>query len=130
MLTRFGCARLSGTVALAMLVTACAGRSQRDATPRADITVDIVNDNFYDARIHALHDGGRRRTLGTIAGNGGRTRKALEWEPRMLIFEVSFIVEGSVYRSLPLDVSPGEAIELRLPPNIDESGFFRRVSRN
>jgi hypothetical protein len=45
------------------------------------------------------------------------------------VFEISFLISGAEYVSHPLEVSRGEHVELRLPPNIDESGFFRRVSR-
>lgn len=86
-----------------------------------------MNDNFYDARIHAVYRGGQRRSLGTIAGNGGSTRTALAWEPHSLVFEVSFIISGASYVSQPVDVARGESIEVRLPANIDQSGFFRRV---
>lgn len=109
----------------------CAGRSDRGEAgpfPAADsVFIDAVNENFYDARVHAVYNGGQRRSLGTIAGNGGTTRTAIAWEPHSLAFEVSFIISGASYVSQPLDVSRNEIVEVRLPPNIDESGFFRRV---
>lgn len=119
-------------VALALLGVACgsnqvvydaAGEPQPDS-----VYVDALNDNYYDARIHAVYTGGQRRTLGTLAGNGGHLEKALGWEPHALVFVVSFIISGKTYVSHPVDVSRGERVELRLPPNIDQSGFFRRVS--
>ncbi|HUG41106.1 MAG TPA: hypothetical protein VMM12_11505 [Longimicrobiales bacterium] len=120
-------------VALALLGAACAGnQGVYDAAgePLPDsIYVDALNDNFYDARIHAVYTGGQRRTLGTLAGNGGHLEQALGWEPHALVFVISFIISGRTYVSHPVDVSRGERVELRLPPNIDQSGFFRRVSR-
>jgi hypothetical protein len=119
---------------LALLSASCArGKSGGRAGQlvQADsIYIETLNDNFYEARIHAVYEGGQRRSLGTIAGNGGRSRTAIPWEPRALKFEVLFIIGGSAYVSYPVDVSSGESIEVRLPPNIDQSGFFRRVSRS
>jgi len=126
--------QLIGIVALAILAgAACAGGREMDRAAPAtsdSIYIETLNENFYEARIHAVYKGGQRRSLGTIAGNGGRARIGIPWEPRALTFEVLFVISGSAYVSYPVDVSRGEAIELRLPPNIDESGFFRRVSRN
>lgn len=92
------------------------------------VYIDAVNDHYYDARIHAVYTGGQRRSLGTVAGNGGEVERAIRWEPHALVFEIEFVVSGAMYATHPLDVSRGEQIELRLPPNIEQSGFFRRVS--
>jgi hypothetical protein len=126
------------TIVLAFLllsVTAChrgGNADGGDAQPaRPDsIFVAALNEHFYDARVHAVYDGGQRRSLGTIPGNGGRSLTALPWEPRALIFEISFVIGGTAYISQPLDVTRGERVDLTLPPNIDESGFFRRVRRS
>jgi hypothetical protein len=118
-------------VALALLSAACASRqggNRTDAEQPADIIIEAVNDNYYDARVHAIYAGGRRRSLGTIPGNGGRTQISLGWEPRALVFHVSFIIDGAAYASYPVDVTPGQHVMLRLPPNIRESGHFRRLS--
>lgn len=84
-------------VAVVCVVVACArlpgvpkgDRAAVQAQPDS-ILVDVLNENYYDARIHAVYAGGQRRSLGTIAGNGGR---------------------------------------VRVPSNIRESEFFRRVRR-
>jgi hypothetical protein len=126
--------RLIAITALALLGAACAGGKDGDRAARPapidSIFIETLNDNFYEARIHAVYKGGQRRSLGTIAGNGGRARTAIPWEPRALTFEVLFIIGGAAYVSYPVDVSRGESIEVRLPPNIDQSGFFRRVARS
>jgi hypothetical protein len=113
------CARSSGGA------TGGAGMARRDS-----IHVEAINENFYDARIHAVFTGGQRRSLGTIAGNGGKARMALAWEPRSLVFEVVFITDGAAYASLPVDIPAGESIEVRVPMNISGSGFFRRLRRD
>jgi hypothetical protein len=120
--------------ALALFAASCArGRNVGGGAQLAaadSIYIETLNDNFYEARIHAVYKGGQRRSLGTIAGNGGRARTAIPWEPRALTFEVLFIIGGAAYVSYPVDASRGETIEVRLPPNIDQSGFFRRVRRS
>ncbi|MGH7449201.1 MAG: hypothetical protein ACRELT_16630 [Longimicrobiales bacterium] len=125
--------QLVTTLVLALTATACAARQNSDGVESpasADsIFIDALNENFYDARVHAVYTGGQRRSLGTIAGNGGRTQTALPWEPHALVFEVSFILSGAAYESHPLEVARGQQVEVRLPPNIDGSGFFRRVLR-
>lgn len=115
-----GCARIPG-----MPKGDGAGAAQPDS-----IVVGVLNENYYDARIHAIFAGGQRRSLGTIPGNGGRARTALAWEPRTLVFEVFFVTDGATYVSLPVEVAPAESLDVRVPPNISESGFFRRVRRN
>jgi hypothetical protein len=118
---------------LALAAAACTGGpSLGESGPEApdSIVVEAFNDHFYDARIHAVYAGGQRRTLGTIVGNGGHAEKVLEWEPHALVFEIMFIVSGESYISEPIDVSRGDYVEVRLPPNIDASGFFRRVRRD
>ncbi len=131
---------MSRTIMTALAITlfgvACAGlpgaqEGGRAPQPEPDsILVNAVNENYYDARIHAVYVGGQRRSLGTIAANGGRTRMALAWEPRALVFEVLFVTDGATYVSHSVDVAPGESIEIRVPANISASGFFRRVPRS
>jgi hypothetical protein len=128
---------MSSRPALALTLTlfalGCAGQAvEPGASPAGadSIVVEAINENYYDARIHAVYDGGQRHPLGTIAGNGGHAEVALGWEPRSLVFEISFVIGGAAYESLPLDVARGDRVEVRVPPNIESSGFFRRVSRD
>ena len=116
------------TTIAALLCVGVACASRRGASTNESIIVHAVNENYYDARIHAVFDGGQRRSLGTIAGNGGRTRAVLMWEPRSLAFEIQLVTEGSAYISQEVDVTAGDSVEVRVPANINESGFFRRVS--
>lgn len=131
MSVRFTAAFVAGVIA-----AGCAGTRDipvaepaQVATPDS-VYVDVRNDHFYDARIHAVFGSGQRYTLGTVQGNGGQTERALAWHPRPLMFEISFIIGGQAYVSLPVDVVRGDIVEVRLPPNIEGSGFFQRVARN
>lgn len=118
--------KITTMTALLFIGIACAGR--RGTSAGESIIVNVVNENYYDARIHALYVGGQRRSLGTLAGNGGRTRAVINWEPRSLAFEIQLVTEGSAYLSQEVDVPAGDSVEVRVPANINASGFFRRTS--
>lgn len=121
------------TLTLLLLTPGCAGRQDQardaEATEADSVVIVAVNEHYYDARVHAVYEGGPQVTLGTIPGNGGTVEAALPWDPRALIFEISFIISGAGYVSEPVTVTRGEHLEVRLPANIDMSGFFRRVPR-
>ena len=124
--------RLSLAIVVVLLGAACSmlpggARRGRAGVPRDSIFVHTVNENYYDARIHAVYDGGQRHSLGTVSGNGGRARAGLPWEPRSVEFSVFLITAGTTYRSHPFDLAAGDSIELRVPLNISMSGMFRRV---
>jgi hypothetical protein len=126
---------LTLTVATALLGAGCArkpdGRvAPKEAAAGADsVFIDVINDNYYDARVYAIYDGGARHPLGTIDGNQRVDRLAIPWRPRTIVFEVTLLVEGGTYRSDGMNVAAGDLVEIRLPPNIGSSVFFRRVSR-
>jgi hypothetical protein len=124
-------------IALALgLVAACAGRSGvRDVEPADAATepdsvfVEVINDNYYDVRIHVLYEGGARVSLGTVGGNRRQGAVAIAWHPRALVVEVTLIIGGGVYVSDKVNVGAGDTVEVRVPVNIEASGFFRRVSQ-
>ena len=126
---------MKATFALVILGVACAGRQGTraeagDAPAAADsVFVTVVNDNYYDARIHVVYDGGARYPLGTIASNHREPVITIPWLPRPFVVEVTLVIAGGVYRSQPMDASRGEFVEIRVPANLSQSGFFRRVGR-
>ncbi|MFW6331528.1 MAG: hypothetical protein ACOC3J_07370 [Gemmatimonadota bacterium] len=130
MLTR---AIITAVLGLTLGTTGCFfARQDDDRKPDLaesdSVHVLVVNEHYYDARVHAVYAGGHRHALGTIAGNGGTTEATLNWEPHPLVFQIGFIISGHNYVTEPVDLVRGEHIELRLPPNIEMSGHFRRVS--
>ncbi len=92
------------------------------------IYVQVVNNHFSDARVYALYESGARYPLGLVVGKGRAQEAAILWQPRPLIFEISFIAEEGVYLTEELILDPGDLIQLNIPPNISSSAFFRRVS--
>lgn len=96
--------------------------------PRRDsIDVEVINQNYYEANIYAIYGGSLRRRVGHVRGTGTRTNFVIPWHPRSLAFEIDFVIGPGTYLSDRVDVARGDAVELTIPPNIDESGFFRRV---
>ncbi len=119
--------------AVVVLVVACArGRGvdiPRVATPDTSdsVFVEVINDNYYDARLYARYAGGARYPLGTVGGNLRQARVAIPWTPRPLVVELFLVIGGGHYVSDVLSPQPGEVVQVRLPPNLDASGVFRRV---
>ena len=97
--------------------------------PPESVFVEVINENYYDARVHLVYDGGMRISLGTVSGNGREPAKAVPWYPRALYVEIRLIIGGGVYQSQKIDVPKGDVLEIRVPANLATSGFFRRVSR-
>jgi len=91
------------------------------------VFVEVVNDNYYDVRVHVIYQGGARHSVGTITGNSRHAAVAIPWQPRALVIEIALIVGTGVYQSAALDVTAGDVVEVRIPPNLDVSAFFRRV---
>ena len=109
-------------VVFSVLLGACA--AMRGAPSAETVLIDVVNENYFDVRVHAAYVGGQRRALGTIAGNGGHRRVDIPWEPKPLAFEAFLVTAGATYVSQPVDVTPGESVDVRIPQNIGASGFW------
>jgi hypothetical protein len=123
---------LAGLVTAGALL-ACTRRPRADVE-RTDapqfgdsIYVQIINDNYYDSRVYVVFESGTRYPLGTVSGNGRQPAIAIPWLPRALRIELLIIIGGGRYTSDPLDTRPGEFVEVRIPPNVDASGFFHRI---
>lgn len=113
---------------------ACQRRSAVQVQPSKEpvsdsVFVEVVNDNYYDARVHVIYQGGARHSIGTIVGNTRHDPVAIPWQPRALVIEIALIVGSGVYRSDGLDVAAGDVVAVRIPPNLDVSAFFRRVGK-
>ncbi len=115
-------ARSSLTVVAAMIAVAgfggCAGRTGADseAEPQlhAEVTIEVENQNFNDARIYLLLYGKRTR-LGQVPGHSTRTF-SFALPPDDVRIEVSFIGGGGfVTEAMP--VTPGDELVLQIRPD-------------
>lgn len=93
------------------------------------VAVEVVNDNYFDARVYAIYAGGARHPLGTIRSHNSESDLKIAWQPRRLAFEVHLVTGLRTYLSYEIDVYPGEYVQLRLPPDFEVSDTFRRISR-
>ena len=93
------------------------------------VAVEVVNDNYFDARVYAIYAGGSKHPLGTIRSHNSESDLKIAWQPRRLAFEVHLVTGLRTYLSHEIDVSPGDYVQLRLPPDFEVSDTFRRISR-
>ena len=93
------------------------------------VTVEIVNDNYYDARVYAVYVGGAKHPLGTIPSYKTESGLRIPWLPRPLVFEVHLVTGFETYLSHEIDVFSGDYVQLRLPSNFEVSDSFRRIPR-
>lgn len=107
---------------MALLASGCAllpgGNVQPDEfeeeTPQ-ELTLEVKNDNFYDATIYAVRPGQRVR-IGWVGGfNSGVF--TFRWPALDLSLEISLLSVGSYY-TYPLAVEPGDQLELTVLPDL------------
>jgi hypothetical protein len=86
--------------------------------PRAApvITLRVENQNFYDATVYALSDGGERQRLGRVTGlsHSTFTFRWLHEEMRVII---QLLAGGSAVTQ-PVLVNPGDSLNLVIQPDL------------
>lgn len=115
------------TGATALVLTACAG--QRAPSPytgtegATTVELEVRNDNFADATLHALR-GTERIRLGVVGGHGGRTFR-LDWRfSQPLRIEIDLLAGGRCVTE-PLQVDPGDELYLRIEPQLGSMAACR-----
>lgn len=100
------------------LLAACGASRTPASTPvpgttleRNELTVEVENQNFYDATIYAF-DGGHRQRLGRVVGKTTESF-TFRWAQQRLRMIIDFTGAGSIV-SDELPVSPGEDDNLKL----------------
>jgi hypothetical protein len=85
-----------------------------DAAASETLDVTIENQNFYDATVTALWEGGSRERIGSVTG---LTTQTFTLEPRSdaVRFEIDFLAGGDFVGEL-IAANPGDHIELTLRP--------------
>ncbi len=100
--------------ALALVMSGCgAGRAGSEASaeaePGLEVTLEVENQDFYDARIYLLESGVRTR-LGSVPGNG-----AQEFRFRTRTDQAQFVVDfvgSGEFTTTTIQVSPGDHVVL------------------
>lgn len=112
-------AKLLAAGALAIVTAACGarqagGEGPAEGEPTYEVTIEVQNQNFYDARVYVI-EFGRRRRLGGVPGNSTRVFR-FRTEPREVRFFVDFIGSGDL-TTTGLEVRPGDELVLTLTAN-------------
>jgi hypothetical protein len=80
------------------------------------VTIDVINDNFYDADIFAEYEGDQRRRLGMVSGFSSQSF-TIPYRDARLVMVMRLIGVGEALSNV-LSVSPGDVLELRLEPDL------------
>ena len=117
-------ARLATVVAMLATVAACshATRHMRDDEGGQVTTrVHVENQNFLDANVYVIGDGGARQRLGTVTGNTDRDFVIPEYivtPANTVRFLIEPIGSNASPISNSLSVRPGETVTLTIPPTV------------
>ncbi len=114
-------------VIVAVMALGCGGGSQpatgvRPVASERRLSVEVENQNFYDATVYAYHQGTRTR-LGVVGSEGSRSF-TFSWVTGDLRFLVDFFANGCILTD-PLFVDAGDDILVVLQPQ-----DFRMASRD
>ncbi len=119
---------------LLLVGVACAGNRggievvhPESSMVRDSVTISVFNDHWYDARVYAVYGDAMRYPLGVIGNKRDAGPFTIPWQVQPLAMEIDFVIESGRYVSDEILVDPGDLVELRIPPNIAASGFFRRI---
>lgn len=111
--------RIASMAALLVAGGACGPTPQpvTSATPAETqtVTIEVVNQNFYDANILANYEGEVQRRLGFVQGFQTDTF-TLPWRNHQLVMISQFVGGGGVVSNI-LTVSPGDVLEFRILPD-------------
>jgi hypothetical protein len=106
-------AKLLAVSALALVNAACGARQAGVEGPEAglarEVTIEVENQNFNDARIY-LVEFGRRTRLGNVPGNTTRVFR-FRSVPQQVRFRVDFIGAGE-FTTTGIEISPGDELVL------------------
>ncbi|MGD8276807.1 MAG: hypothetical protein PVH00_02220 [Gemmatimonadota bacterium] len=104
-------------------VAACSSRRRPRDESFPPVTVEVNNQNFYDATVYLLWQSNRRR-LGVASGNGKQNFTTNWGGP-----EVTVVIEmlaGRRYQSIPIGVSPGDGLVVEIPVAPERFHVYRR----
>ncbi len=117
--TYYAMRALLSTLLLALALAACHGRAPAPLNPRAEVAVNVDNQNFADMNVFIVR-GGQRIRLGMVPG---LTTRILMVRPELIGYgtEVQFELHPIGGRGNPvtetISVRPGDVIQLTIPPN-------------
>jgi hypothetical protein len=111
--TTFPLAALLLTAMLAV-IPACGARGTGTGAERVPLVVE--NQNFYQATIYAILNGGRVR-VGNVQGGSTETLQAPSPPTGQMRVEVRLLAVGA-FTSYPVTVQPGDTVRVTVPPDL------------
>lgn len=102
------------------------GGSQDDLAPPQsnEITLHVINQNYYDARLFARWRNGRRVSIGSVTGFDEETF-TFRWEYFDIQVEINLLSVGR-HLSPWMMVDKGDELELVIDPSLDKRIRRRR----
>ena len=123
-------ARAMMVIAVTVLTAACAARAgEGNPLPAPgledQIEIRIINNNFSDARLYAVHPG-KREFIGMLTGKT-EANYTLDWDfSQTLSIEISLLAGGTCTTE-ELIVDPGEALFLSIDSTLSTMANCRQV---
>lgn len=99
-----------------LLLAAAAGCASREPgegpepAPLDELTVRVVNHNFYQVTVYTVQAGARTRRLGQVSGNSVGVF-TFPWHSTQLQLEIDLLAVGS-FRTRSIAVTPGDEVEV------------------
>jgi hypothetical protein len=102
------------------------GGTRNEQGPMAgnQVTLHVINQNYYDARLFARWRNGRRVSIGQVTGFDEESF-TFRWEYFDLQVEINLLSVGVHYTPW-MNVDRGDELELVIDPSLDKSIRIRR----
>jgi len=89
-----------------------------------EIALNVINQNYYDARLFARWGNGHRASIGHVTGFDEK-RFVFRWQDFDLQVEINLLSVG-VHETPWMNVERGDELELVIDPSLDRSIRIRR----
>jgi hypothetical protein len=116
-------AKFATVVAMLATIAACshATRNAGDEEGRPTTRVHVENQNYLDANVYVIGNGGTRQRLGTVTGNTNQDFVIPEYiigPANTVRFLIEPIGSNAAPISNSLSIQPGQTVTLTIPPTV------------
>ncbi|MEJ2216154.1 MAG: hypothetical protein P8099_06010 [Gemmatimonadota bacterium] len=116
--------RLGRSLAFVLVIMLLAGgcavfRAQPPSTHRDMVRLHVDNQNFNDATLYVRYEGSSPMRLGQVTG---KTQDvfSFRYRPGQVRIEIKLLA-GGTHITGPINVDPGDDLDLIIPSNIDQT---------
>jgi hypothetical protein len=115
--------KFATVVAMLATIAACshATRNAGDEEARPTTRVHVENQNYLDANVYVIGNGGTRQRLGTVTGNTNQDFVIPEYiigPANTVRFLIEPIGSNAAPISNSLSIQPGQTVTLTIPPTV------------